>query len=272
VYLSAVEVLEPDVFGGAEMYRENTLKRRLRNGETCYGAFLGLASPAAAEIVAHAGFDCVLIDHEHGPGTLADGAALLRAVQTTPCTALIRVPWNDAVYVKRILDLGMEGVMFPAVSSAEEARAAVSACRYPPEGTRGCAASIVRASRFGMEKDYIRNADENLLVICQIETLQGVEAIPDIARVPGVDMLFVGPFDLSGSIGRLGQFDHPDVRDLLMQAERAILDSGCPYGTMPNPVRSVAALREAGCRLIVPGSDVMLLRDAALAMTAVLKG
>lgn len=254
------------------MYRQNLLKDRLRAGETCYGAWLGMASQTAAEIVALAGFDCVVIDHEHGPGTLAEGLAVTRVVQSTPCTALMRVPWNDAVYVKRVLDFGVEGIMFPAVNSAEEARAAVSACRYPPEGARGCAIPFVRASRYGLADGYQAGCGDNLLVICQIESAQAVEAVPDIARVPGVDMLFVGPYDLSGSIGRLGEFDSPEVRSLVMRAEQAILDSGALYGTLPNPVRSLDALRDVGCNLLVPGSDIGLLRDAALAQVAALRG
>jgi 4-hydroxy-2-oxoheptanedioate aldolase len=254
------------------MYRENLLKRRLKSGETCYGAWLGSASPTAAEILALSGFDCIVIDHEHGPGTLAEGLAVARAIQSTPCTALMRVPWNDAVYVKRVLDFGVEGIMFPSVNSPEEARAAVSSCRYPPEGMRGWAASMVRASRYGLAGDYQAGCGDNLLVICQIESAQAVEAVPDIARIPGIDMLFVGPYDLSGSIGRLGEFDSPEVRDLMMRAERAILDSGILYGTLPNPIRPVEALREVGCGLMVPASDVGLLREAALAQVSALKG
>jgi 2-keto-3-deoxy-L-rhamnonate aldolase RhmA len=254
------------------MYRENLLKRRLKAGETCYGAWIGSASPTVAEILALSGLDCVVIDHEHGPGTLAEGLAVTRAVQSTPCTALMRVPWNDPVYVKRVLDFGVEGVMFPSINSAEEARAAVAACRYPPQGTRGCAIPMVRGSRYGLAGDYQAGCGDNLLVICQIESAQAVEAVPDIARIPGVDMLFVGPYDLSGSIGRLGEFDSPEVRDLVMRAERAILDAGALYGTLPNPVRPIEALRGAGCSLMVPVSDVGLLRDAALAQVAALKG
>jgi len=177
----------------------------------------------------------------------------------------MRIPVNDAAYLKRVLDLGVEGIMVPAVNSATEARQVVEACHYPPRGRRGCAIGIVRASNFGMAKDYAQTIDDNLLIICQIESAEAVEAIPDIAAVPGVDMLFVGPYDLSGSIGKLGQFDDPAVRALIDRAERAILETGIWYGTIPSPVRSIQALTNVGCRLILAGSDIGLLRDAALA-------
>jgi 4-hydroxy-2-oxoheptanedioate aldolase len=246
--------------------QDNLLKRRLVEGGRALGCWLTMASPLAAEIVALAGYDCVMIDHEHGPGSLLDAIGQMQAISGTPAVPLLRVAGNDAVTIKRALDIGVAGLMIPAVSSAEEAHAAVAACRYPPAGVRGAAYGSIRASRYGLDRDDYRDrANDTLLVICQIETLQGVEAIPEIARVPGVDVLFIGPYDLSGSAGKLGHFEDPVVRHLIDRAERAILDSGVCYGSVPSPIRSTAQLWEAGCRLVISGSDTSFVRNGALA-------
>ena len=247
------------------VFRENALKKRLADGRPALGCWLDMASPIAAEIVGLAGYDFVIIDHEHGPGTLADGLALLQALSATPATALMRVPANDPVYVKRALDLGVEGLMFPNINSAEEARAAVGACHYPPRGTRGAAYGMVRGGNYGLcGERYRETCGDELLVICQIETAAAVDAIPEIAAVPGVDSLFVGPYDLSGSIGKLGRFDDPEAAALLDRAERAILDTGLIYGTIPVAGRSAADLAARGARLVVGGSDISFVRTGAV--------
>lgn len=251
------------------MLRDNPLKQRLAGGGRALGCWLTMGSTVAAEIVGLAGYDCVMIDHEHGPGAVFDAVGLMQALSATPTTALMRVPWNDPVYVKRALDIGIEGLMFPSIGSAAEAAAAVAACRYPPLGTRGAAYGMIRAADYGLRGEYYRDhAAENLLVICQIETPQGVAAIPEIARVPGVNMLFIGPYDLSASLGRLGRFEDAEVRALFDRAERAILDSGVWYGGIPSPQRSAAQLVAAGCRLVISGSDVGFVRKGAVSEVA----
>ena len=250
---------------GFLLMRDNLLKQRLAAGGRALGCWLDMVSPLAAEIVALAGYDCVMIDHEHGPGSLMDAVGQIHAISGTPTTPLMRVPWNDSVMIKRALDIGVEGLMIPAVSSAEEARAAVAACRYPPAGGRGAAYGAIRASRYGLDReDYRNRVNDQLLLICQIETLEGVEAIPDIARVPGVDVLFIGPYDLSGSVGKLGGYDDPEVRWVIDRAEQAILESGVCYGGIPSPVRTMAQLLDVGCRLVIAGSDVGFVRNGAL--------
>ena len=194
------------------MYRKNQFKNRMLAGERCFGCWLHLCSPIAAEVLALAGYDAMIIDHEHGSGELVGAIQIMQAMSATPASSILRVPWNDPVALKRALDAGPEGVMIPSINSADEARAAVTACRYPPGGTRGAAYGLLRASDYGLvAEEYLASVQDNLLIACQIETAAAVEAIPEIAAVDGVDMLFIGPNDLSGSIGKLGQFDDAEV-------------------------------------------------------------
>ena len=251
------------------MYRENPVKRRLASGGRALGCWLTMNSPLAAEVIGLSGYDCVLIDHEHGPGSFSDTIGMMQAVAASGAVSLMRVPWNDAVYIKRALDTGVEGLMVPSVSSAAEARAAVAACRYPPLGMRGAGFGSARASDYGLRGEHYRDtAADNLLVILQIESAAGVEALPEIAAVPGIDVLFLGPYDLSGSIGKLGRFGDPEVVALIDRAERAILESGLVYGSLPNPLRTTRQLLEAGCRFVLAGCDTSFVRKGALAEVA----
>ncbi|MEE8189762.1 MAG: aldolase/citrate lyase family protein [Kiloniellales bacterium] len=250
----------------------SSLKERLIAGRPAFGCWLEMCSPIAAEIVAQAGYDCVLIDMEHGPASNLDAVGLMQAIQGRDCVPLARVPSNDPVPVKRILDAGALGVMLPAVNSAAEAEAAVAACRYPPKGRRGMAASIVRASEFGGRwRDYVAGIDERLLVMCQIESRAAVANAAAIAAVEGVDLLFIGPFDLSSDLGFLGQPDHPEVRAEIARVEQAAKDAGRLLGGIPTPERSAGDLLDAGYRLILADADVALLRDSARASLAALR-
>jgi 4-hydroxy-2-oxoheptanedioate aldolase len=216
----------------------------------------------AAEIVSQAGYDCVMIDLEHGPGSVLDAIGQMQAIQGRDCTALLRVPENSPLWLKKVLDAGVGGVMVPAVNSATEAKAAVAACRYAPRGMRGMAATVVRASNYGADwKDYIGRAEAELLILCQIESRAAVEAAADIAGVDGVDMIFVGPFDLSASLGHLGQPDHPEVRAAIAAVEKAAKAAGKLLGAIPTPERSAKDLYDAGYDLVLADSDVALLRD-----------
>lgn len=254
------------------MSGDASLKARMRSGQAVCGFWAELFSPAAAEIMAAAGYDCAMIDCEHGPGDPASAIAIMRAMQASACTPLVRVPANDAAWVKRLLDGGAQGIMVPAVNSAEEAAAAVAACHYPPKGVRGMAAPIVRASRYGQDwQAYVRDAAESTLVICQIETREALGALDGIAAVEGLDMLFIGPFDLSASLGFMGEPDHPQVRKAIADAERAAKAQGRLLGGIPTPGRSPADLYRAGYDLVLADIDVLLLRDGAVAGVAALK-
>lgn len=248
------------------MYRPNALKKKLAEGRKVLGCWSMLGNPVVTEILGLAGYDFLLIDQEHGLGDPTTLVAQLQALNTTACTSVVRVPWNDHVYLKRVLDAGVEGVMIPSVESAEEARAAVAACHYPPRGRRGAASSSARASGYGMGGgDYVATCGDNLLVIVQIESARAVENIDAICAVEGVDLVFIGPHDLSGTVGQLGNLKHPEVAALIEHAERRILASGKPMGTVPHPGCGWKDMMARGYAFVNAGSDIGKLRDSSLA-------
>jgi 4-hydroxy-2-oxoheptanedioate aldolase len=247
------------------MFAPNVLKRRLASGETLFGAWIETGSATVTEIMAHQGFDFLVLDLEHGQGEVRDAIEMLRAGQScgTPC--VVRVPWADPVFLKRILDAGADSLMIPQVETAAEAAAAVQACRYPPQGRRGYAAPVVRASGYGRTADYMRRANDNLLLVIQLESAGAVAQAAEICAIEGVDVPFLGVNDMAGSIGMLEELDRPEVRRLVVQAEAAMRASGKPMGTVPSAGATWQSLVESGYKFIPAANDVVLLRDAALA-------
>lgn len=250
---------------------EKSLKHRMRNGEPVVGCWINLFSNLATEIVGQAGYDFAMIDMEHGPGSLLDAIAAMQALGSS-CIPCVRSPSNDPVWIKRILDAGAQGVMIPSVDDVPAAQAAVAACHYAPRGMRGMAASIVRASRFGADwREYVDRIEAEVLVMCQIETGHALDNVEEIAAVDGLDMLFIGPFDLSASLGFLGEPDHPKVREAIDRIESAAKSAGKLLGGISTPERSAEAMLEDGYDLILPDSDVALLGTAARASAANLR-
>lgn len=246
--------------------RPRALKARLAAGDKLLGCFLNSASPIVAELMAIAGYDCLMIDAEHSPVGLETALAMAAAIRAGGAAALMRVPANDPVYIKRALDIGIDGIMAPAVNSAAEAQALVAACRYPPAGQRGVAVPIIRASGYGFDAvEYVKRADDSLLVIAQIETAAAVAEAERIAAVPGIDLVFIGPFDLSASLGHLGEPDHPDAMAAIARTEAAVRSRGKWLGAIPTAARPADRLFAEGYRLVLAGADLMLLREAARA-------
>ena len=251
------------------MYRDNRLKARLQAGHKCQGCWLWLGSADAAEILALAGFDVLMIDHEHGPGNFKTAIDVMRAAAVGGATLVMRVESDDPTYLKRALDAGVEGVMIPGIESAAQAQAAVRACRYPPLGNRGAAFSATRASDYGMRAaDYAKTAADNLLIIGQIESATAVKNAAEIAAVDGIDVLFIGPTDLSGSVQKLMAFDDAKVIGLIAEAERSIKQSGKKLGGIVMAGEKIAEKFERGYDLLVAGGDVTFLRDGAKALRA----
>ena len=244
------------------MMRSSSLKARLRAKTPSVGCWLSLGLPSATEVLAGAGFDALLVDQEHGEGTLSEGIAQLRAASAYDVTMIVRVASHDPAPIKRVLDSGFEGVMVPGVESAEQAKAIVDACRYPPHGRRG-AAGTIRAGDYGRHWDaYFKRHVEELLIVLQIESAAAVDHVPEIAAVTGVDMLFIGPLDLSASIGKAGQFADAEVAALHDRAERAIKGSGKWLGGIELSGKADRLLAR-GYDLVFATSDMNLLRDGA---------
>jgi 4-hydroxy-2-oxoheptanedioate aldolase len=235
------------------------LKARLKAGEKLLGAWTSTDSPDNAEVLALSGIDFLLMDHEHGQAAIPDAIAQLRAIQGTKCAGLLRTPWNDMVFIKRVLDAGVHGVMVPQVNTPEEARAVVAACRYPPLGIRG-AAGGTRATAYGTNPGYYDQAADDLIIIVQIETPQAVENAAAIAAVDGIDMIFVGPRDLSAYIGKLNKMDDPELRALIAKIEDATLKSGKALGTVAPTGAIAKQLFARGYTFVISGSDLTHLR------------
>ena len=246
-----------------------SFKDRLKGGRPALVCLANMASPVAAEIVACAGYDGVMVDLEHGPGDVLNATAQMQAITAAGAAPLMRVAENAPVHLKRALDAGPQGVMVPMVSTPDGARAAVAACRYPPEGVRGVAHGIARASRYGTDvARYVERGEGELLLICQIETLDGVDNAHAIAATEGVDMIFVGPMDLSASAGHFDQPDHAEVDALIERIEEAARGAGKLLGVLATAGRPAPSLFARGFELVIDAVDIALLRDAARANVA----
>lgn len=240
-----------------------TMKQRLRDGETLLGTFLNLGSPLATEACCIAGLDWVLVDLEHGGGHEAALAGQLQAAAVHRTHALVRVEQATRPRAGRPLDLGAEGIMFPRIDTVDEARAAIGHLRYG-DGDRGIA-TYNRACRFGTDPGAIAQADAQVLGVVQVESPAAVAAAPDLAALDGVDVLFVGPGDLSHAMGCFGQLDDPGFRAAVRRVVDAAEAAGKAAGILVSRPDQVAAAQEDGFRMIGVGSDSTLLVQAAQA-------
>lgn len=243
-------------------FPRNAFKQALSNCQRQVGLWSGLCSPMAAEIIAGAGFDWIVIDGEHAPNDIQSLFAQLQAMRGGTAEPVFRVPWNDAVIIKRALDVGARSLLVPFVQSAEEARKAVAAARYPPLGIRGVAV-VPRANDYGRIQGYHRNAHVDTCVLVQIETRAALREIEAIAAVEGVDGLFVGPSDLAADLGHLGNSGHPEVQAAIKDAAERIRAAGKSAGTLSGNLDDVERLISLGYNFTAVGSDVGLLARTA---------
>lgn len=242
------------------------LKKRLQQGETLNGCWLNLGSPLTAEIVGLSGFDWVLIDLEHGAGTEKDVLAQLQALESTPTAAFVRVESSDSARISRVLDMGAAGVMCPKVNNAIEAKKVINGLHYPPFGNRGVA-KMVRATGFGQNfQAYYDASKESLLGIIQIETVEALNHLDEIAALEGVDVLFIGPADLSMELGIFGQFDNPIFVNALQRIILAAQKAGKSTGILFFNPDDYQKYHDMGIRFIACGADATFVADGARAM------
>ncbi|MCS7172398.1 MAG: aldolase/citrate lyase family protein [Armatimonadetes bacterium] len=241
---------------------ENRVKRRLQRGLPVIGHWLSFPCPAVAELLSAFEPDWLVVDTEHGPASWETVEHQLRAMRGTGVTPIVRVAANDAALIKLALDRGAMGVIVPLVSSPEEARRAVLASRYPPEGIRGVAGT--RASRYGLDLPaYFAAWNREALVICQVETVQGLEQAEEIAAVEGVDVLFVGPNDLSASVGCFRRFEAPEYEEAVQKVLSAALGHGKAAGYLASDPEEALRRIAQGFRFVGIASDSRLLAAAA---------
>lgn len=241
----------------------NAFKRSLAGtGAPPLGTWLMSASSAVCEAVGYCGFDFLVLDAEHAPIDAPEVADLLRALAASPSPVVVRLPSDDPVFVKRVLDNGAQTLMFPMIETAEQARQAVAATRYPPAGRRGVAA-MHRAGRYGSVVGYAGKADAEIAVILQLETPAALARLPEIAAVAGVDALFVGPADLAAALGHLGDIAHPEVQAALAAAARAAREQGKPVGVVGPDPTMVRRLIGYGFTFVAIASDLGFLTRAA---------
>ena len=248
----------------------NPFKRAIKAGKPQIGLWSSLASNYSVEVIAGTGFDWILLDQEHAPNDLESVLSQLQAAAAYPSHPIVRVPWNDMVMIKRLLDAGVQTLLIPYVSTDEEARNAVAYTRYPPEGMRGVAGTT-RATRFGRVKDYAKRAHEEICVLVQVETQLGLDNLEAICAVEGVDGVFIGPADLHASMGYPGETSNPKVLPLIEEAMRRIARAGKAPGYLSPLEADARRMLAAGTLFCAVGADLGILARGAEALCAKFK-
>ncbi|WP_299899369.1 aldolase/citrate lyase family protein [uncultured Ruegeria sp.] len=249
----------------------NPFTAALTAGRKQVGLWISLASNFSAEVVAPAGYDWALIDMEHSPNDYFSTLGQLQAFAASDTTAIVRVEWNDPVAVKRLMDLGAPGLLFPMIQTVEEARRAVAATRYPPNGTRGVSGAT-RATKFGRISDYTARVEAETAVLLQLETRAAVEQAEAIADVDGVSGIFFGPADIAADIGKLGKPMDPEVWALIKPAAQKLIAKGVPVGTLVLDPGFATELLNEGFTFVACGTDASILARGADALLAQVRG
>jgi len=245
---------------------ENKFKSAIHAGQKQYGIWNGIPHTYAAEILAGAGFDWVLIDAEHGPFEMNQIIGQVQAMSRYEVSPILRMRNADPVYMKPLLDAGIQSFIIPMVESADTAELMVKALRYPPAGTRGVGTALARAAQWNRVNDYFNLANDQMCLITQVESVKGVEALDDILKVDGVDVVFMGPADLAGSMGHLGNPSHPDVKAAVQECLSKIVAAGKVPGVLTSSKDLIADYTDRGAKMIGVGLDTIILAKATKAL------
>jgi 4-hydroxy-2-oxoheptanedioate aldolase len=249
----------------------NVFKQALKERRLQIGLWSSLASNIGAEIIADSGFDWILLDTEHSPNEVPILLSQLQAMERGTATPVIRPAWNDPVLIKRVLDIGTQSVLLPYVQNPDEARRAVAAVRYPPTGIRGVAATP-RASRYGRVNDYLKKANDEICVLVQVETKTALDQLEAIAGVEGVDGVFIGPADLSASLGHVGNPQHPEAQKAIESAAARLKTIGKAAGILTGNEDEARRYIGWGYTFVAVGTDTVLLARTADALAKKFKG
>jgi len=241
---------------------KNVFKQAIQQRRLQIGLWSSLCSNMGAEIIAYSGFDWILLDTEHSPNELPGLFSQLQALKGGTASPVVRAAWNDTVLIKRILDIGAQSILLPYVQTPEEAKRAVQAVRYPPNGVRGVAGAS-RASNFGRVNGYLNKADAEICLLIQVETKSALDQIEAIASVEGIDGVFIGPADLSASLGHLGNAQHPDAQAAMKDAAQRLAKVGKAAGILTGVEAEAKRYIEWGYNFVAVGTDTVLLRTAA---------
>jgi len=238
-----------------------SFNKKIRASTPAVGTLVTLAAPEVAEILSLCGFDWLFIDAEHGTFSVAAVQQMIQAIRGD-CLALVRVPENSPTWIKRILDTGCDGIIVPQVNSAEEARRAVSAAKYPPHGSRGV--GIARAQGYGLSfAEYVTAANDHIAVIIQIEHIDAVSNLDEILAVEGTDGVLIGPYDLSGSMNRLGEVGSEAVQEAISLIKNKCIERAVPFGIFVLNAELAQKEIASGCSFIAVGTDTVFLWSAA---------
>ena len=250
----------------------DTLKNRFRagleSGRTQYGVWLGIPERSVAEIMAGAGFDWLLIDHEHGTFDLSDVMSHLQVLAAYNVAPIVRPVDADPALLKKLCDIGAQSFIVPMIDTPEQAAEVVRAVKYPPEGRRGLGTSLARAARWNTVPGYLQEANDEMLVVVQAETVTALDNLEAIAATPGIDGVFIGPSDLSASMGHCGNVAHPDVVDAVGDALRRIRAAGKHAGLLCLDDTMVGHYEECGANFVGVGVDTLLIGNAARRLAA----
>lgn len=249
----------------------NAFKHALKAGKLQIGLWSSLCSNIAAELIADSGFDWILLDTEHSPNEVPALMAQMQAMVRGTATPIVRVAWNDAVLIKRVLDIGAQSLLIPFVQNAQEARHAAAAAHYPPVGIRGTAGTT-RATRYGRVSNYLKSANEEICVLVQVETRSALDQIEEIAGIEGIDGVFIGPSDLAASLGHIGELQHPENQAAIEEAARRLKKVGKAAGILSVNEDEARRYIDWGYTFVAVGADVGLLARAADALAKRFKG